>query len=37
MVKFVKRMYWLVMSGMFLLILYREHRINQLKSYEVEQ
>ena len=34
MLKFVKRLYWLVMSGIFLLILYREHQINGLRSYE---
>lgn len=36
MVKFVKRLYWVVMSGLFLLVLYREYRINKLQSYEAE-
>lgn len=34
MLRFVKRLYRLVMAGFFLLILYREHRINQLRHYD---
>ena len=37
MVKYVRRLYWIVMSGLFLLLLYREYRISRLQSYEVEK
>lgn len=36
MVKYVRKLYWIVMSGLFLLLLYREYRISRLQSYEVE-
>lgn len=35
--KWVKRIYWICMSAVFLLILYRQHQIDRLQCYEGEQ